>query len=269
MEKTRELSIEEQQQILFEMLKFYDEICRKEHLTYYLAYGTLLGAVREHGFIEWDDDVDVWMPREDYDKFNNTFSQYQNRKYFLQNYKTDKEFPIPEITRICVNGTYKWPEGCEGNAFHTGMFIDIFPLDFGYGDKRDLKNLKKCAFYHGVLYSKTANAKTSPISFKRRLRRLVEQMIPSVVLRKRLMSLVEKSRGNNQHVFLSLGAAYAGASRSLFDVSWFCKPVFLTFENLQFPCPEMYEELLSYMYGPNYMIPQRTKISRIKAYLMS
>ena len=65
---TDQYNVRPLQKQVFAILQFLDEICRRNNFTYYLAYGTLLGAVRHKGFIPWDDDVDIWMPREDYMK---------------------------------------------------------------------------------------------------------------------------------------------------------------------------------------------------------
>ena len=64
----RDISVDELKSIELEMLKFIDEVCKKEGLRYFLCGGTLLGAVRHHGFIPWDDDIDIFMPRPDYEK---------------------------------------------------------------------------------------------------------------------------------------------------------------------------------------------------------
>lgn len=76
----------------FDILCFFDDVCRKNEFNYYLAYGTLLGAVRHQGFIPWDDDVDIWMPRNDYMKL----------LIYLQEQNSDERFGLSE-------GKYKEP----------------------------------------------------------------------------------------------------------------------------------------------------------------
>ncbi len=138
-----EMSLEEEQRRLFELLEYILEVCQKEGIQLFLGYGSLLGAVRHQGFIPWDDDIDVLMTRENYEKFNDVIHKYAREEYFFQNYKTDKKYPVTEISRICINHTYKWPEGYENAPFHTGLYIDIFPLDFGEKRKEDtLKKMK-------------------------------------------------------------------------------------------------------------------------------
>ena len=115
----RELTISEVQNYYYEMIKYVDEICNKENIQYFLAYGTLLGAIREGGFIPWDDDMDIWMKRTDYERFMNVMPRYTDEKFFLQNYKTDPYFPIPELTRICVNDTLTWDRVSKRSEEHT------------------------------------------------------------------------------------------------------------------------------------------------------
>ena len=72
-----------------ETLKKIDEVCKKNKINYFLIGGTLLGAARHKGFIPWDDDIDLMMFREDYDKFIKEFSKNNNGEYFIQSYETE------------------------------------------------------------------------------------------------------------------------------------------------------------------------------------
>jgi lipopolysaccharide cholinephosphotransferase len=122
---TRELK--ELQAIEFDLLVKFDEVCRKHKLTYFLIAGTLLGAVRHKGFIPWDDDVDVIMPRADYEKFNLLSSEF-NAPYFLQTPETDKGY-LYSITKIKNSETSGVNPLRAGFGFNFGLWIDVFPLD--------------------------------------------------------------------------------------------------------------------------------------------
>lgn len=111
---------------LLEILYNLKDICHNNHLRYFLFYGTLLGAVRHNGFIPWDDDVDVVMPREDYDWLIMHAAQAVNAPYYLQ---------IPENDETCFFGGYaKLYDGRTNNGDRA--WIDILPLDRVGGDLR-------------------------------------------------------------------------------------------------------------------------------------
>ena len=96
-----ELTIKETQQISLEILHTVAEICEEQHLRYALIYGTLIGAVRHHGYIPWDDDVDIMMPRPDYDKLLVYLKDHIQEYPHLQVFNRDEcpEYPYM-ITRI-------------------------------------------------------------------------------------------------------------------------------------------------------------------------
>lgn len=108
------------------ILKEFDSFCRGHNLKYSLAFGTLLGAVRHQGFIPWDDDIDVYMLREDYEKFLELRNQF-NSEYYVQNYLIDESnFPF---TKVRKNNTKMVMKSAENDTYHQGVWIDIFPLD--------------------------------------------------------------------------------------------------------------------------------------------
>ena len=87
----KQLTIEDAKQIELEILDYIDTLCKKHNINYIINYGTLIGAVRHEGFIPWDDDIDLSMPREDYQRFINIF-QKEKSKYKLLSLETDKNY---------------------------------------------------------------------------------------------------------------------------------------------------------------------------------
>lgn len=115
---------------MVEILKEIERVCKKHNITWFLAYGTALGAVRHQGFIPWDDDCDIGMLREDYNKFLQIAGEELSDKFFLQTKQTDSHYGRPMV-KIRMNGT-KLVEHHEdmNEKYHQGIFVDIFPYDY-------------------------------------------------------------------------------------------------------------------------------------------
>lgn len=129
----KQMSLRDIQNFSLEILADVHDFCEKNHICYSLAYGTLIGAIRHQGFIPWDDDVDIMMPRNDYEKFCN---QYSSDRYSL--IQGDKSYLA--FARVCdtqktfVKSHVKW---CKEE---TGVWIDIFPVDGVESDISAFKN---------------------------------------------------------------------------------------------------------------------------------
>lgn len=141
--EARELTLAEIQHTGLEILKVVHEFCKENGIRYSLAYGTLLGAIRHKGFIPWDDDVDIMMPRPDYERFCRTFRHngYQvvyngNRKDCLIAFARVCDTKDTFITSLCP-----WIRSSE----NLGMWIDIFPLDGAPDDPAEMKELHSTA----------------------------------------------------------------------------------------------------------------------------
>ncbi len=127
MSEYKELSIKEIQEANFSALTELDRICRENGLTYFLTFGTLLGAVRHHGFIPWDDDVDVVMHRKDFKRLENIMNQTAGGRFKLCSRANTKNYPY-YISRFC-NMDYQYVTGQDEPVFDIGAFVDIYLLD--------------------------------------------------------------------------------------------------------------------------------------------
>lgn len=114
----------------FELLKIFVDICDRYELTYYLVCGSALGAVKYGGFIPWDDDIDVALPRKDYEMFLKVAPAELPDWVFLQNYRTDRNYPAMGSKLRNSNTTFIESDVAR-IPMHHGVFIDVFPLD-GY-----------------------------------------------------------------------------------------------------------------------------------------
>lgn len=136
-----------------DILDVIHKVCLDYNLRYSLAYGTLLGAVRHEGFIPWDDDIDLMMPREDYEKLLAVWNEAAPKGYILQNTRTASDFS-QNFTKIRKdNTTFLQDEAERTKRYHKGIFVDIFPGDRAAQGKLGQK-LQYAACAINLLYSR-------------------------------------------------------------------------------------------------------------------
>lgn len=138
----KKLSLSEIKVIEIEILDWIVSICDKHNLTYYLSYGSLLGAVRHGGFIPWDDDVDISMPRKDYEKFLDIVESINDKRFKALSPRI-REYPYHYIK--VVDKTTRIVELEIDNYPDMGLWVDIFPLDNMRSNRRT--TYKKIAEY--------------------------------------------------------------------------------------------------------------------------
>lgn len=237
------------------ILERFDEVCNKHHLTYHAYYGTLLGAVRHQGFIPWDDDIDVIMFRDDYEKFQAIAPEEFTEPYFFQNSYTDRVlWPFSKIRDSRT--TAAEPQfNSLGRTFHQGIFIDIFPFD-SVDDGID-PQFSTITQIQDLLWVTVTNpeAVVSALEKGQQLYLsadfLIDCLQKSVQERFRIyeafnLSCLGKSRKVNYLIseLYPEGGIYKSAEKS-----WFQDTIYLPFEHIQLPAPAGYDQILTQCYG--------------------
>jgi len=235
-----------------EILKEFARVCGKHGLHYFLAGGTLLGAVRHQGFIPWDDDIDVAMPRKDYERFARLAPQELVPQFFYQSPDTDPHYFLT-YNKIRKNGTAVYEERFKAAKFHEGVFIDIFPLDFCPKPGpvcHLLFNTLAVMNYRGQVDSGEVCAPYEEWSGKLGyafLRLFSPRGL--VKLRRRLLRL--SARLSKRDWLASYAGAY-GYRKEVFPWSWFQQTASISFEDAEYLAPEEYSCVLAQMFGEDY-----------------
>ena len=166
------------QMTLLEICCEVDRICREEGIPYFIIAGTALGAVRHGGFIPWDDDLDIGMKREDYERFLQAAPGKLKPEYFLQNHETDPNAPF-YFTKIRKNGTRFVEKYLSELAMHHGVFVDIFPFDPAPDHSKERERyFKKARFLDQVYVSKFVSGTSTPqTGFSGRMKGLARKFL--------------------------------------------------------------------------------------------
>lgn len=250
--KNIETQTKEHQTALYKLLCEFDRVCRILEVPYVLFAGTLLGAVRHGGFIPWDDDLDVIMLREDYDKFLNEAGKFIDAKNFYLQKEFSVHWPM-FFSKLRLNGTACLEKYHPKDTFsHQGVYIDIFPCD--NAAKTELG--RKVQFYASkVVIAKSLfkrGYETDNIKKKSfiALCRLLP-MSPFLRITKHM-----KGSGDMVHSFLAGASEYA---KNVFTRDYFSNRATAHFESGYYPIPEKYDELLRKLYGDYMTLPPLEK----------
>ncbi|MEE6659946.1 LicD family protein [Limosilactobacillus pontis] len=257
------LDIKKSQKISLNILKTVTDICEKLNLRYYLMYGTLIGAIRHKGFIPWDDDVDIMMPRKDHDilvKFFldnptalcglNLFTPFNNLKYpYMITRISDPNFKI--IVR-------------NEKAYGMGVFIDIYPFD-GLGNELDKALLieKKGDKLSSLCYLSTRNhfSKENTEGFIKNVVKFPAFIIAKIIGKDYFQKELSKLKNNNfdDSKYVSCTVWASGGEKDIFKSKWFRDFKYAKFENYKFRIPIDYDIVLKHTYGDYMQLPDPDK----------
>jgi len=270
--ETQYLTLDEIHAILADMLRLVDRICRKERIQYFLSGGTLLGAIRHKGFIPWDDDIDLMMPRPDFERFLEVAPKYMSKRYSMAFPGRFPEYAFPWI-RIHDNHTAIDDSGMQHARTQT-LFLDVFPLD-GLPSNDALSELyfKKVRAWDILLKC----ARKKDLYPDERLRWLKRPLMALTRLRKLESYALSVNKSAARIPFER--ARYAGAlvithygSRERMPAEVFRGSVSVPFEGELFPAPIGYHTYLRRLYGDYMQLPpedKRGSLHNIRARIVS
>jgi lipopolysaccharide cholinephosphotransferase len=242
--------------ILAELLR----VCEKHDLKCWVDSGTLLGAVRHKGFIPWDDDIDVVMLRDDYDKLMSIGPTEFHEPYFFQSAYTDKCYFRGHVQIRNSQTTGVRPLECK-REFNQGIFIDIFPLDgmpeskeaqMALKEKSVLMRRKMARYHHFALFRKP-NILGNWFE-----QRKIDKEIDSIGFDEYYRRYEEMFRSNSISKCKNLTYMSSDAVDWIIDKHIFDKTQYASFENIKVPIPVGYDKYLRLMYGDDYMTPKKT-----------
>ena len=255
------------QETELEILKYFDKVCKDNNLEYYLAYGSLLGAVRHKGFIPWDDDIDIHMKGKDYLKLTKILKDNNNDKYFFQSLETEKNYYLL-WNKIRINNTIFIEKGWENNEIHKGISLDIFPL-FDYPkNKKDKKKIDgifkitKLLIDNNMKENKNYKSYGTSGKILSKVFKLIPKALRNKIIIKNINYLCQY-KSNNEYYFTTINGTSEKFSKDAFSSS-----IKLNFEKEKFNVPINYKKYLEETYGDYMQLPkEEDRIGHGETYL--
>ena len=234
-----------------ELLKSFVSVCDTLQLKYYLLEGSLLGTVRHKGFIPWDDDIDIGMPRKDYELFCSNGQKLLPEYYFVQTIATEKDYRA-NFAKIRDSRTTFIETSVRHCEINHGIYIDIFPLDYCLENE----DLQQQRFREQSLMNARISmgfySEKRKMSLKGHIAKFLSLLkYPTIrsalTAREKWMKALPKS---------DMYANYCSAwfKKEIIPVKWFGDGEYLEFEGLLVRVPKEYDKWLEHVYG-NYMQP--------------
>lgn len=250
----RQIELKEMQQIELNLLLELDKVCRKHSLRYYMDGGTLLGAMCYEGFIPWDDDIDLKMPRPDYEKLLTL--QHEFPEYIRLDAPSRKHCEYTMLKLIDDRTVLREQKGGKGKQ--TGVYLDVFPMDGHPSDpeacKKHIYDLQRLNSLFHLSLEGFSGMKASPRMISRVKGQLYSAIYSPWKLYCKMTTLAKRfDYDSASHVGLLIEG---NAEKERFEKEWL-KPGFeLEFEGHMFPAPSGYRRHMEIFYGEHVTKPE-------------
>ena len=242
------------QLVELEVLLAIDEVCREYGITYFLSSGTALGAKRHGGFIPWDDDIDIGMPRADYDRFLEVAPKALGENYTVANPESDDRL-AGLFAKVWKNGTKFFTEETLDAGIEQGIFVDVFPYDcLSFKESMRNKQLRTCMLWQRISYLYYSGAINVPHrgalgALEKMACRIVHVFVRAVanpkVIRNKFFTMAKRCNG----VGASGDMACMSYTQFVFPRDVLLPPRPLSFSGHLLPVPAKIEEYLTIQYG--------------------
>ena len=238
------------------LLALFARKCRENGLRYWLDYGTLLGAVRHRGFIPWDDDADIGMLRDDFEKFRQIAKRDLDERFFFQTARRKSDYYNLFDQVGIINSSYTTEDQLHLNMFH-GIHVDIFAYDyFSENDQESKSRYLKLIKYVQKLHLKK---RKSFVNKKNVLKRVIinykyyfMKLVPFKVLINKINKIQISKDGNKNEIgcwFMERGVVKSFNYNDIFPI------INKKFEDVELPVPNNYHKYLTKVYGDYMELP--------------
>ena len=256
------LTLAEIKEIQLNILKYIDNICKENQLKYYIAGGTLLGAVRHKGYIPWDDDIDILMPYSDYRKLIELIKKENNNYIMLNPYDNEDYFYM--FSKV-VDTRTKLTEKTVNKIKNYGVFVDIFPINKLPTSKEELEEYMNELYLKNKEYA-ASMPKKNYYSDPKRVKRIAKRILkyPYHLKCKKidwqtrkidLLKLLEKYNNMEEYNYSGYVLSYYG-KKDIMRKEVYEDSTTLIFEGIKVKAPKLYDEYLTKLYGDYMKIPK-------------
>ena len=240
------------QEKILETMKFIDKLCREHGIVYYIMGGTALGAVRHGGFIPWDDDLDIFMTPDQYQKFKLVFEKVNSQQFVIQEWRTDSKYL--EYAKVRMNGTTFIEEHFKDRKnMHHGIYVDIMILH-KVPENKFVQKLVYLESKFVTLYG-LSQRNWVPKSKSQAMVLKSLKLMPCKLMSRLAYSHIYRYNSRNSNFKYCYWITPAKFRNGLFDRSFFEQPVDIPFEDTVLLGSEKIKEYLEYRYGDYMKLP--------------